>query len=220
MYAFDKVWGAIKVAATSTVAPFGAVVTRGQEICRVCDGDEVAEALATKGDMTGCIVYLSCEPNLERLNILLRANVERLYYAASKKDAVALGLREYEKAPASSTWSIPTNEEFFNHLAQKDARQMMQKWCEEHPTDASRHYKWRAFVKEEAKNSCFEKYAATMIRDDEVVVKAVGVNAINEVLSMSVMGVLYLSWEPSECELHRIQMEKITCVTPRSIYVL
>ncbi len=89
--------------------PFGAVITRGEEIVSearnevIFNGDctQHAELRAIqractnlhKNDLSGCVLYTSCEPCLMCLGAAYWANFDYIYYAASALDAKDYGFK-------------------------------------------------------------------------------------------------------------------------------
>lgn len=90
--------------------PFGAVIARGGEIVarganRVvpgCDPTAHAEVTAIREaarrtgsfDLSGCEIYTSCEPCPMCLGAIYWARLDKVYYAASRKDAAAAGFAD------------------------------------------------------------------------------------------------------------------------------
>ncbi len=71
-------------------------------------------------DLSGCILYSSCEPCPMCLNAAKWANITQIFYAASRDDADAIGFRDrvfYEESVVS-----------LNHIDLKDARKIMDEW--------------------------------------------------------------------------------------------
>lgn len=89
--------------------PFGAVITRGDEIVAesrnevVCKGDctQHAEIRAIKRackslgslSLKGCVLYTSCEPCMMCLGAAYWADIDYIYYGASAMDAKEFGFR-------------------------------------------------------------------------------------------------------------------------------
>lgn len=87
--------------------PFGAVITRGQEIIatgvnRVTanhDPTAHAEVNAIRAaceklgtfDLTGCEIYTSCEPCPMCLGAIYWAHLDKIYYGCNKQDAAEAG---------------------------------------------------------------------------------------------------------------------------------
>ena len=87
--------------------PFGAVVTRGDEVLAegvnqvtyLKDPTAHAEVQAIRAacaklerfDLRGCVIYASCEPCPMCLGAIYWARLDALYYAATREDASAAG---------------------------------------------------------------------------------------------------------------------------------
>lgn len=117
-------------------SPFGAVVVKnGQVIAKahnmvVPNNDPTAHAevmcirLACQKlntfDLSGCILYTSCEPCPMCLNAIKWSNITEIYYAATRDDADAIGFRDrvfYDE-----------NVVTLHHVDLKEARSVMDKW--------------------------------------------------------------------------------------------
>lgn len=117
-------------------SPFGAVVVKnGQVIAEahnmvVPNNDPTAHAevmcirLACQKlntfDLSGCILYTSCEPCPMCLNAIKWSNITEIYYAATRDDADAIGFRDrvfYDE-----------NVVTLHHVDLKEARSVMDKW--------------------------------------------------------------------------------------------
>ncbi len=71
-------------------------------------------------DLSGCILYTSCEPCPMCLNACKWANITEVYYAADRYDAENIGFRDrvfYDDDPLT-----------LHRLDLKEAAQVMQKW--------------------------------------------------------------------------------------------
>ena len=71
-------------------------------------------------DLSGCILYTSCEPCPMCLNACNWANIAEVYYAADRYDAEDIGFRDrvfYEDNPINLV-----------HIEIKDAVRVMHKW--------------------------------------------------------------------------------------------
>ena len=91
-------------------SPFGAVIVKdGQVIARahnsvVLSNDATAHAevnairmagkVLNTFDLTGCIIYSSCEPCPMCLNAIKWANIKEVYFAADRNDADRIGFRD------------------------------------------------------------------------------------------------------------------------------
>lgn len=77
-------------------------------------------------DLSGCILYTSCEPCPMCLMTSKWANVEKIYFAANRKDAAAIGFKDddlYELLkPGVYAFAIPE--------CRDEAVDVMQKWFE------------------------------------------------------------------------------------------
>ena len=91
--------------------PFGAVITdkEGNIISEgnnrvLCSNDPTAHAeivairrasekLGTH-DLSNCILYTSCEPCPMCLSAIIWANIQKVYYACTRKDAASIGFRD------------------------------------------------------------------------------------------------------------------------------
>lgn len=117
-------------------SPFGAVIVKdGTVIARahnrvVPDHDATAHAemccirkacqqLGTF-DLSGCILYSSCEPCPMCLNAIKWANIKKVYFAASRYDADDIGFRDNEFYQNLSM--------DMHHIELKSARQVMDQW--------------------------------------------------------------------------------------------
>lgn len=119
---------AVEAVESGLGGPFGAVIVREGEIVAVGQnrvtsaGDPTAhaeivairaacEALGTH-QLSGCVIYSSCEPCPMCLAAIEWARLDRLYYAATREDAAAAGFddaRLYEElALPPEERSLPT----------------------------------------------------------------------------------------------------------------
>ena len=117
-------------------SPFGAIIVKnGQVIAKAhntvvpdCDATAHAEVnairLAGKAlgtfDLTGAVLYSSCEPCPMCLNAIKWANIQHVYFAATRDDADAIGFRDrvfYEEDNIELT-----------QIAMPMAAQVMQDW--------------------------------------------------------------------------------------------
>ncbi|MBQ9297766.1 MAG: nucleoside deaminase [Clostridia bacterium] len=90
--------------------PFGAVIVKNGEIIArgnnkvLCSNDPTAHAEvvaireASKKlntyDLSGCILYTSCEPCPMCLSAIIWANIKEVYYACTREDAASIGFRD------------------------------------------------------------------------------------------------------------------------------
>lgn len=117
-------------------SPFGAVIVRNGEIIArahnmvVPHNDPTAhaevmcirEACQKLGtfDLSGCELYSSCEPCPMCLNAAKWANIEKIYYAATRDDADSIGFRDkifYEERVIDTI-----------HIPLSEAREIMEQW--------------------------------------------------------------------------------------------
>ena len=117
-------------------SPFGAIIVKnGQVIAKAhntvvpdCDATAHAEVnairLAGKAlgtfDLTGAVLYSSCEPCPMCLNAIKWANIQHVYFAATRDNADAIGFRDrvfYEEDNIELT-----------QIAMPMAAQVMQDW--------------------------------------------------------------------------------------------
>lgn len=117
-------------------SPFGAVIVKDGEIIAKahntvvpdCDATAHAEVNAIRKagkklgtfDLTGAVLYTSCEPCPMCLNAIKWSNIKEIYYAADRNDADAIGFRDkvfYETDAIS-----------IQHIELPQAQQVMQDW--------------------------------------------------------------------------------------------
>jgi guanine deaminase len=123
--------------------PFGAVIVRGDTVLaegcnRVTSSHDPtahAEVVAIRaacqlvGDfsLAGCEIYSSCEPCPMCLSAIHWARLDRLYFAASRSDAAAIGFDDellyVELSRSPSERHLPTA-----RALEQQAAQMMQRW--------------------------------------------------------------------------------------------
>lgn len=123
--------------------PFGAIVVRDGEIIsrgmnRVAvDNDPTAHAevvairaaCATLGtfDLSGCVIYTSCEPCPMCLSAIYWAGISHIFFANTKDDAAAAGFNDAflyaEIAKPYTQRAIP-----LTHIADHDAIQVFRSW--------------------------------------------------------------------------------------------
>ena len=111
--------------------PFGAVIVRDGEVvaegsnCVTLDNDPTAHAEVTTirkackalntFDLSGCIVYTSCEPCPMCLSAIYWARMDAIYYGCTKEDAKDIDFDDsfiYEIALKPENRSIPSKEIF------------------------------------------------------------------------------------------------------------
>ncbi len=90
--------------------PFGAVIVKDNKVISCCnnrvlvDNDPTAhaEVVAIREackrlntyDLSGCIIYSSCEPCPMCLSAIIWANIKEIYYGSSRVDAEGIGFRD------------------------------------------------------------------------------------------------------------------------------
>ena len=128
-----------KLSIESGSSPFGAVIVKDGKIIAkahntvVIDNDPTAHAevncirkackeLSTF-DLSGCVLYTSCEPCPMCLNSAKWANITEVYYAATRDDADAIGFRDrvfYEEDVIN-----------LHHIDLSSARAVMDDWYQD-----------------------------------------------------------------------------------------
>lgn len=123
--------------------PFGALIVRGDTVLaegcnRVTSSHDPtahAEVVAIRaacqlvGDfsLAGCEIYSSCEPCPMCLSAIHWARLDRLYFAASRSDAAAIGFDDEllyaELSRSAAERRLPTT-----RALEEQAAQMMQRW--------------------------------------------------------------------------------------------
>ncbi len=117
-------------------SPFGAVIVKNDKVIAkahnmvVPNNDPTAHAevmcirqacqTIRSFDLSGCILYTSCEPCPMCLNAAKWANITTIYYAATRDDADAIGFRDrvfYDE-----------NTIQMEHIDLKSARAVMNEW--------------------------------------------------------------------------------------------
>ena len=123
--------------------PFGAVITKNGEIVsksvnRVTkDNDPTAHAeiLAIREaakqlktfDLSGCIIYCSCEPCPMCLGAIYWARIDKIYYACNRSDAKNFGFDD-EYLYKEINLPIGQREISSNQLLRKEALEAFNKW--------------------------------------------------------------------------------------------
>lgn len=102
---------AIKGVAANEGGPFGAVITDEKGNILASGNNQVllrhdptahAEIVAIRNatqqlkthDLSGCILYTSCEPCPMCLSAIIWANIKTVYFGCTKKDAASIGFRD------------------------------------------------------------------------------------------------------------------------------
>lgn len=119
-------------------SPFGAIIVKNGEIIAKAHNQVItqkdptahAEILCIRNacqkigshDLIGCVLYSSCEPCPMCLNAAKWANIKTIYYAATRRDADAIGFRDnifYENTLIQ-----------LNHIELDSARTIMDEWAQ------------------------------------------------------------------------------------------
>lgn len=90
--------------------PFGAVIIKSNEVIAVCHNEVLkrkdptahAEIMAIRlasqklntYDLTGCVMYTTCEPCPMCLSAIIWSNIETVYYGSTRNDAFQIGFRD------------------------------------------------------------------------------------------------------------------------------
>lgn len=111
---------------TKEGGPFGAVIVNQQgevlaachnEVLKTNDPTAHAEIVTIRraceklgsSNLSGCILYSSCEPCPMCLSAIIWANIKEVYFGATRKDAASIGFRDdfiYEYLKGNSTNAI------------------------------------------------------------------------------------------------------------------
>jgi tRNA(Arg) A34 adenosine deaminase TadA len=129
---------------TRAGGPFGAVIARAGEV--VADGwnrvtsqndptahaevvaiREAAQSLGTH-DLSGCILYTSCEPCPMCLSAAYWSRVDHVYYANTRADAAGIGFDDSELYDEVAK-PIEARSLSITRLENDDAVSVMQKWA-------------------------------------------------------------------------------------------
>ncbi|MFK7867536.1 MAG: nucleoside deaminase [Alphaproteobacteria bacterium] len=124
--------------------PFGAVIVKDgvviahgyNKVTSTCDPTAhaeitaIREAAAALGnfDLSGCVIYSSCEPCPMCLAAIYWARIDRIYYAQSQQDAAAIG---FDDAFLYEQLSLPAKSRSIGmiKLDNETAAQAMQEWA-------------------------------------------------------------------------------------------
>ncbi|MGN1227986.1 MAG: nucleoside deaminase [Christensenellales bacterium] len=106
----EAVERALKTSSQNEGGPFGAVIVKDNEIIAIAsnsvlkDNDPTAHAeinairQACKKlntyDLTGCILYTTCEPCPMCLSAIIWSNIKKVYYGCTADDANSIGFRD------------------------------------------------------------------------------------------------------------------------------
>ena len=125
--------------------PFGAVVARDGElvaeasncVTKNCDPTAHAEVTAIRKaaanlktfDLSGCVIYTSCEPCPMCLGAIYWAHLDKIFYANDRKDAAAIGFDDdfiYQELAMIPSLRCKPSE----ILLRDDAKQAFKMWSE------------------------------------------------------------------------------------------
>ncbi len=128
---------------TDNGGPFGAVVVKDGEIIgkgynkvlSTNDPTAHAEIVAIRDasektgsfDLSGCFIYVSCEPCPMCLSAIYWANIDRIYYANTKEDARYIGFRDafiYEEIAKP----LKDRQKPFLQISRDEANRVFEKW--------------------------------------------------------------------------------------------
>ncbi len=125
-------FGAVVVKHSKIVARVGNCVTSTNDPTAHAEVVAIREACKTLEtfDLTGCEIYASCEPCPMCLGAIMWARIDKLYYAASRRDASRAGFDDelfYTELelPAEKRLLKPTQ------MLQNEANRVFDKWIEE-----------------------------------------------------------------------------------------
>lgn len=124
--------------------PFGAIITKGDRLVGIgynrvtSSNDPTAHAeidairdacgyLETY-DLSGCVIFSSCEPCPMCLSAIYWARIEKIYYGADRDDAVDIG---FDDAWIYSQVSTPVGERAIpmEQIEAESARKSIRKWA-------------------------------------------------------------------------------------------
>ncbi len=125
--------------------PFGAVIARNGElvaeasncVTMSCDPTAHAEVSAIRKataclktfNLSGCVIYTSCEPCPMCLGAIYWAHLDKIFYANNRKDAAAIGFDDdfiYQELAMIPSWRRKPSE----ILLEDDAKQAFKMWSE------------------------------------------------------------------------------------------
>ena len=123
--------------------PFGAVIVKDSKIVGrgynqvlgTNDPTAHAEMVAIRDaaknlnnfDLSGCEIYTSCEPCPMCLSAIYWANIDKIYYANTRKDAAFIEFRDdflYEEIPKS----IEDRQKFSQQILRDEAFKIFERW--------------------------------------------------------------------------------------------
>ena len=131
---------------TGKGGPFGAVVVRdgniiasvGNRVTSTNDPTAHAEIVAIREacktldtfDLSGCEIYASCEPCPMCLGAIMWARIDKLYFAADRKDASRAG---FDDEAFYSEFALPREKRLLKpaQLLQEEANKVFDKWIDD-----------------------------------------------------------------------------------------
>ena len=132
--------------ATGKGGPFGAVVVRdgkiiaavGNRVTSTNDPTAHAEVVAIREacktldtfDLTGCEIYASCEPCPMCLGAIMWARIDKLYFAADRKDASRAG---FDDEVFYTELALPVEMRSLKptQLMREEANEVFERWIED-----------------------------------------------------------------------------------------
>lgn len=132
--------------ATGKGGPFGAVVVRdgkiisavGNRVTSTNDPTAHAEVVAIREacktldtfDLSGCEIYASCEPCPMCLGAIMWARIDKLYFAADRKDASRAG---FDDEVFYTELALPVEKRILKptQLMREEANEVFERWIED-----------------------------------------------------------------------------------------
>lgn len=132
--------------ATGKGGPFGAVVVRdgkiisavGNRVTSTNDPTAHAEVVAIREacktldtfDLSGCEIYASCEPCPMCLGAIMWARIDKLYFAADRKDASRAG---FDDEVFYTELALPVEKRVLKptQMMREEANEVFERWIED-----------------------------------------------------------------------------------------
>lgn len=132
--------------ATGKGGPFGAVVVRdgkiisavGNRVTSTNDPTAHAEVVAIREacktldtfDLSGCEIYASCEPCPMCLGAIMWARIDKLYFAADRKDASRAG---FDDEVFYTELALPVEKRILKptQMMREEANEVFERWIED-----------------------------------------------------------------------------------------
>jgi len=132
----------IEDACLSSGGPFGALIVKDDKLIArgtnlvvpTCDPTAHAEIVAIRRacqvfqthNLSDCVMYASCEPCPMCLAAILWANISKVYFAATRKDAASIGFKD---AVLHDLFQTPSLEMLVSAAGERNAAvAMMKSW--------------------------------------------------------------------------------------------